>query len=309
MNHRIAFLLALGAIGGLGVSGAACSASSSDGGSGGDDSGVHDSSSGDGSVSHDGGSDTNTGNDTGGGDGGSPEAAGNCSAVNGPACDIVTQNCPSGKECVATQGRDGGFTTACNPTSVGQHIAKGEPCSTQSPNPCLAGLECFDGHCTPHCCKGDDSVCGMSSQGVAGSCDLNISSGGASNVDLFMVCTYSPTCKPFHIVPCMAGQACEIQDKLGSAKCVGLNGAGKKEGETCMYLNDCADGLMCLGVPGQPSTCKLLCLTPNSTPPFDAGTSLDAGTGGCGFNDGGVRETCSGGLDPNSFPSWLSFCK
>jgi hypothetical protein len=299
MNHRIAFLLVFAAVGGLGVSGVACSSSSS-GNFGGDDSGTgDDATSGDGS-SHDGGGDTLLGNDGGSHDGGNADAAGNCSPVNGPACDIVKQNCTTGKECVVVQGTDGGFTTACNATTVNEHIQKGEACSTQSPNPCLPGLECFEGRCTPHCCQGDDSVCGMSSDGIQGACDLNITAGGG-NSPLFMVCTYKAVCKPFKVVPCPTGQACTVEDNLGTADCLGDN--GKAEGASCMYKNDCVDGLGCFSAPDAGGICQMYCITPGQTPPFDAGTP-GPGTGGC--NSG---KSCIGRLNAQQFPAWLSICQ
>src|SRR5580658_3812961 len=46
--------------------------------------------------------------DGGIGDGGGVDTGivGNCSPVNGPACDIVKQNCPSGHECVVVLDKD-----------------------------------------------------------------------------------------------------------------------------------------------------------------------------------------------------------
>jgi len=149
---------------------------------------------------------------------------------------------------------------------------------------------------------GDDSVCGMTQAGVQGTCDLQISSGPPNNTVLFMVCTYKNVCKPFKAVPCPTGESCTIEDKLGTADCIGNN--GKTEGQPCMYKNDCVDGLMCLGVQGQQATCQMLCLTPGQTPPFDAGADGGPGRGGCS-----TGKTCSGALDPNQFPPWVSICK
>src|SRR5207244_1586205 len=117
---------------GFGLSGLACSSSTTSGGGGDEDSGTSDGG-GDGTVKKDGGGDAQQMGDSGGMDGGGGDAAGNCSPLKG-SCDIVSQNCPQGKECVAVSTADGGFTSQCNNTSVGQHIAKGEACSTQNPN-------------------------------------------------------------------------------------------------------------------------------------------------------------------------------
>jgi hypothetical protein len=148
---------------------------------------------------------------------------------------------------------------------------------------------------------GDDSVCGSTSTGIPGTCDLDISD--RSGNTLFMVCTYKQPCKPFELVACPSGNSCTIEDNQGTADCLGNN--GKTEGQACMYKNDCVDGLMCLGVQGGASTCQMLCLTPGSMPPFDAG-ALDGGPGNGGCSTG---KTCSGRLDPSQFPSWLSICK
>lgn len=297
MNHRIAFLLVLSAIGGLGISGVACS-SSSGGSFTSDDGGSSDGTTGDGG-SHDGAltDSPNTG-DTGSSDAGH-EAQGNCAPVMGP-CDIVLQNCPTGKECVLARATDGGYTTTCANTSVGEVKQKGADCTASASNPCLPGLECYDGHCTPHCCMGDDSVCGQTPMGVQGTCDLNISSGGTPNVPLYMVCTYKSVCKPFKVVPCQAGSACTVEDNLGTADCLGDN--GKVEGDSCKYKNDCVDGLGCFGAVDA-GACHMYCITPGQTPPFDAG-ALGPGTGGC--NTG---KACTGRLDTARFPAWLSICQ
>ncbi len=296
MNHRIAFLLVLGAFGGIGVSGVACSSSSSSNVGGDDGGSAGDGTTGDGGNGHDSALTDSSGNDTGSSDGGA-EAQGNCSAVKGP-CDIVLQDCPTGKECVAVSV-DGGFATACVNTSVGEVKQKGAACTTGGSNTCLPGLECFDGHCTPHCCMGNDSICGMTTGGIQGVCDLNIS-GGTSSSPLFMVCTYKSVCKPFQVLPCPSGQACTVEDNLGSADCLGDN--GKTEGQGCMFKNDCVDGLGCFSAGDAGAKCSMFCVTPGQTPPFDAGTG--PGTGGC--NTG---KTCIGRLNAARFPPWLSICQ
>jgi hypothetical protein len=318
MKHRLALLAALSMIGGGGVFGVACSSSSSgsfDDDAGADGSAASDATSGDGSKD-------SASFDSGSNDGGSQDATselqGNCSPVKGP-CDIVLQDCGQGKECVVARASDGGFTTACMATTNNEHIAKGEKCCPSTNNPCLPGLECIGSacagdaaptaRCAPHCCTGDDSVCGMSPEGYQGHCDTNVNSGGTKPVDLFQICTYSAVCKPFGLIPCPPGAACEVQDNLGSAKCEDIYNpgdggpGGAKQGQACQSANQCEDGLMCLGS-GQNFSCVMLCLIPNSAPPFDAG-AIDGGPyhGGCTSG-----KTCTG-VSAQLFPSWLGVCQ
>ena len=302
------------------MTGVACSSSSSGdsgGDAGADGTDVDATQGGDSGNARDGAS-----SDGGSGDGGSQDATsevtGNCSPVKG-ACDIVLQNCGSGKECVVARASDGGFTTECIATNNNEHIPKGSPCCPGGQNPCLPGLECLGAacaggdaaptsRCAPHCCTGDDSVCGQSPEGYPGHCDTNVNSGGPNPVDLYQICTYAAVCKPFGIIPCPSASACEVLDNLGSAKCDNIYNpadggpAGAKEGEPCKYLNQCADGMMCFGPVAGSSTCLILCLIPNSAPPFDAGADGAAFQGGC------PQGKACGALDPNQFPSWLGAC-
>ena len=98
-----------------------------------------------------------------------------CSGVTGQ-CDIVSQNCSPGSECVIVQGISG-ISTACQLDQPTEHIAQGLPCCppANNSNPCDPGLECNGGNpcgdggspgpglpkgwggarCTPRCCPGD----------------------------------------------------------------------------------------------------------------------------------------------------------
>jgi hypothetical protein len=320
MNHRLALLLSLTLVGSGGVAGVACSSSSS--GSVADDGGA-DGSASDGSQGGDAARDGAFGSDTGASDGGSQDATGdqltgNCAPVKG-ACDIVLQNCGAGKECVVSRGSDGGFATACFPTTNNEHIPMGSPCCPGAQNPCLPGLECLGAscqgdaaptsRCAPHCCTGDDSICGQSPEGYPGHCDTNVNSGGSNPVDLFEICTYSAVCKPFGIIACPSGTACEVLDNLGSAKCDNIYNpadsgpGGAKEGDPCAALNQCADGLMCFGS-NNADKCKMLCLIANSSPPFDAG-ALD----GAPLHGGCTQGKSCVGVSASTFPSWLGLCE
>jgi hypothetical protein len=240
------------------------------------------------------------------------------------ACDIVAQDCKAaGTECFEVVGDGGRWTTACVPTTPNARIAKGSPCCPGQPaNPCLPGLECLGelcvadaappGRCAPRCCSGNDSICGTSSDGFPGHCDTDVTGplpDGAVQ-DLFFICSYSEQCRPLRLAPCPQGFGCLVSDNRGTAKCVQIYDPsgppqGLPEGSPCIYANECADGMMCLGPTGQQATCRMLCLTPNSQPPFDGGALAGGpGTGGCA-----VGKTCSAPLDPTQFPPWLSLCQ
>ena len=186
-------------------------------------------------------------------------------------------------------------------------------CPNGNSNPCLPGLTCVGnpcvdggpattGRCSPACCKGDDQACGKSDpEGISGACDLSLVS-GAAQVPLHDVCTYRQRCKPFKVEPCNAGETCLVEDKVGTASCVDLFGAGKTNRQPCALANDCADGLVCLGGGADGGTCHFVCLLPGSTHPFDAGVQTGGpGTGGCAAN-----EVCN--LLIKDKPDWFAAC-
>jgi hypothetical protein len=257
-------------------------------------------------------------------DGSTGKDGGHCSIVKG-ACDIVLQDCANDskgqkQECVVVKsGAD--YVTQCVPVQASQQLAMGAACcpptSAKPDNPCLPGLscggpDCVDGgpktgRCSPACCKGDDQSCGKSDpEGIAGACDLSVF---IDNQEMFNTCSYRERCKPFGIESCKAGEACLVEDKIGTSSCLGSN--GKQLGDSCIFANDCVDGLFCLTLSGMDAgTCRMQCLTPGATHPFDAGVEDGGpGAGGCPV------KTCPGsvpccGIGPfTDLPSWLSFCK
>ena len=135
------------------------------------------------------GSDTGT-TVTDAGDGGVTDATlAHCSPILG-SCDIVSQNCGAGMECIAVEDPDGGPSeiTVCSPTQPSEHLPAGHACCPSGTNPCDPGLECIGnecsldaaapqtGRCSPHCCLGpdggDDTPCGVSvPEGYPGHCD------------------------------------------------------------------------------------------------------------------------------------------
>lgn len=247
-------------------------------------------------------------------DAGSVEG-GNCSAVTGE-CDIVLQDCADGpngqkRECVVS-GSGTTFSTRCVPVQGSQQLPMGRACCPNNPggNPCLPGLTCVGdpcvdggpvtGRCSPACCQGDNQACGTSQpEGIAGACDITLFSG---ETEIHHVCSYRQRCKPFGEEPCQPGQACLVEDELGTAGCISTQ--GKALGEGCTFGNDCADGLFCLNI-GDGGVCRMMCLTPGAVHPFDA--SVEQGgplRGGCP-----AGQACDIGPFLDDLPAWLSFCR
>jgi len=249
---------------------------------------------------------------------GAPEAGGHCSPIQGPACDVVLQNCPKGLECVP-QIVGTRLTTACVTAGTGNKPA-GSTCCPGQENQCVAGLECFGspcidggpelGRCTPRCCPGDDLRCGASiPEGVKGTCDLEIVALiKDASVSLYRVCSYKPVCKPFQVQPCPdRTYACLLQSDNNSFRCDELfTPPGKLLGARCDIINDCADGMECLGEADAAtgSTCRYTCYRADGgVPPFGTSELTDAeGSGGC---PSGTR--CTG--DITDAPRWYGFCQ
>jgi hypothetical protein len=233
---------------------------------------------------------------------------GNCSPIKGK-CDIVLQNCPAQQECVAN-----GDVTECRKVEATQQLPIGRGCCPNAAgNPCLPGLTCIGstpcvdggpattGRCSPACCEGDDQACGKSDpEGITGACDIQIVD--STNAVRYHACTYRQRCKPFNVEPCKAGEICLVEDKVGSASCLGTFG-NKGNREPCAAANDCADGFICLGSGADGgSTCHYACLLPGSTHPFDASVEQGGpGMGGCPAN-----EVCN--LHITDLPAWYAAC-
>lgn len=324
LSRRTLALCACAATFGIGLFVQACS-SSSDTGFSSDDAGSD-------ATVNNGGSDGGTDGTVGPiGEAGGGDAGGHCTPLTG-VCDIVLQDCPKSKtgqaqECVW----NGSTSTKCVPTQASEQLPTGRGCcpTNDGTNPCLPGLECIGdpcpdagadaaaqvrtGRCSPHCCTNDQ--CGVSDpEGISGACDLTLSSGGK---DLYYVCTYKESCKPLGVQPCKtANSACVVQDKFGSGNCGPVFGAPVVEHGYCDPFHQCGDGMMCFlkqfadggqvylpdASPAQ--ECLYLCHTPNSATPFDGGLlTTAAGHGGCP-----AGESCNIGVDPSSFPAWLSLC-
>lgn len=290
MHYRVPFLVALGTIGAAGLLDIACSTNVNVG------------------PDADSGPDTSTGSEGGPTDsGGKPDAKKIPVCTMNPIkgeCDLVSQNCPSGKECVSNLP-DGGFGTICQDPGTGA-LAEGEACVNGADNPCVAGLQCQAGRCSKPCCMGDpngSSVCGVTKEGYIGVCDLNIVD--PKNNPLYSVCEYAKPCEPFGVQPCGMGQTCLVKDGVGTAACSDIFGAGKTVGTPCTAANDCQDGMMCVG--SGTNVCTIMCWNKASKtpPPFDGG-ALDGGVGGGGCP---AKQTCQAVNWGGALPDWLGTCK
>lgn len=215
-------------------------------------------------------------------------------------CDPVAQDCPNGKECEVAPSDGGGsaYSAQCTDPKTGS-VPKGGVCSNSSD--CVPGADCIQQRCAPHCCEGSDLACGTSvPEGFLGTCSINVQY--PNTTPNGRVCTYGATCKPYKVQPCPMGYACLVEDMAGAAKCNGIfMPPGKTVGTPCMYKNDCADGMMCVGGgPDGGSVCMWVCYKPPG--PYDAGiVSLPAGQGGCPAN-----KMCNIGIQ--MLPTWLAVC-
>ncbi|MFT3773171.1 MAG: hypothetical protein QM820_47940 [Minicystis sp.] len=102
---------------------------------------------------------------------------------------------------------------------------------------CPAGTWCDHrtGVCMPFCTM--KSQCGM------GSC---VGARGTGNelIPGANVCTAN--CEPVTAMPCGAGSTCTYDATIGKLDCFVSDGFGF--GDSCMYLNQCDKGLVCVGM-------------------------------------------------------------
>jgi len=297
LSRRLWLIAASAALFAGGTLGVACSNNGGFGDGGGPDGTSPDGTSRDGSKP-----DGSGPGDSGGGDV-TPQT---CEAGVGGNCDIVLQNCGSGKQCELAQATDGGLELDC--VSAGNGIfPEGKACNTTSQ--CVGGLECIEGRCARHCCNGDDAVCSKSvPEGFAGKCNLNITDQQNSSIVYYSVCTYSQPCQPFQIQGCGGGLTCIIQDSSGTATCSDYpNGdAGLGEKATCSASNACNDGMGCYGLADGGFSCQWNCYVKNQGGPYDSQIAADAGKGygGCPSN-----ETCQAINWNGALPAWLGLCE
>jgi hypothetical protein len=216
-------------------------------------------------------------------------------------CDLVSQNCQAGNECVMVNSPDGGSSTECQPIGSGA-LVKGSTCVSGNSNPCVKGTTCISGRCAPACCFGDDSTCGNSvPEGFTGECNLNVVDKAANK--LFSACTYNAACKPFGVQPCPTDYTCLVKDTSGTSACSTIfNPPGLAEGASCGSANACKDGMMCISTGDAGSVCTYVCYKGGG--PFDAGISSGpSGKGGCTL----LKKTCGGTI--TGLPTWLGICQ
>ncbi len=244
---------------------------------------------------------------------GATDGGGHCTPVKGP-CDMVLQDCPPDSKGIKQQCVVSGTTaTECAPVEASQQLGKGRACCSNNAtgNPCLPGLTCVgnpcvdggapSGRCSPACCTGDDQACGKSDpEGISGACDVTLVD-SKSKTPLHQVCTYRERCKPFKQEPCKGNQICLVEDKAGTASCLGSD--GKLTGESCSFANECADGNVCASR-GDAGVCRTVCLLGGTVSPFDASIEeAGPGNGGCLTKDG-----CTINFGP-SLPTWFGACR
>ena len=266
-----------------------------------------------------------------GSDGGNPRDAngdtfvppGSCPASTLPgSCDLVLQNCGTGKECDPILNNDGTLTAQCEPAGSGS-VPLGHECCQNSANngDCVSGTFCNancadpdagtgtkSGRCSPFCCAGDNTVCGSSNpEGIKGLCNVTSvdTLPNDASVTVGSQCTYDTACKPFHIQPCTDSTAtCIIGDDLASFKCSTiLSPPGIDAGGACSAGNSCAVGLECL------AACTVMCFIDAGSPPFDPAAITSAvGYGGCPSGQH-CAGTLVGGPDGSiDGPPWYGFC-
>ncbi|HEX7666250.1 MAG TPA: hypothetical protein VF407_17110 [Polyangiaceae bacterium] len=235
-------------------------------------------------------------------------------------CDLVAQNCATGKECVVIQGTDGNPTAACEPQGAGS-VPKGHECCPNAANAgnCVAGTTCVGndcsildggagsktGRCTPFCCEGDNTTCGESDpEGVPGVCATQLVGVGQLTDGGDAIygdgCTYTIACKPFGVQKCATGDACLLQSDGTSFRCSSIfNAPGLEAGAPCSFSNACADGYECLGPLDGGATCTTMCLIHDAgSPPFDASSPT---LGQCPSG-----KQCLGTV--TGAPPWYGFC-
>ncbi|MBM4356735.1 MAG: hypothetical protein FJ096_01360 [Deltaproteobacteria bacterium] len=202
-----------------------------------------------------------------GGAGGSTSSGGaTCSVeyTNIPVgeCDLLKQDCPSGKFCGVTKVE--GVSKSMCLADLGGVKDKGADCSTNSE--CKSGLSCIDKHCSPFCCPANNEPCG------GGSCDVNLNFEDGKSA-FAMVCSYLPICDLF-AGNCAKGTDCHLTDPASClAVCDSPSSQAVSEGGKCMYRNDCGESQLCNNNAPDDGVCRYFCDTSKTGEP--------AGKGGC----------------------------
>lgn len=195
------------------------------------------------------------------------EDGGYGSACFAGACDLVAQNCPTSEKCTYVSV-DGGptFARGCSPEGT---AAEGQPCTgTPSSNTCMRGLMCAlladpDGGASSRCVK----LCNTNADCTTPQlCFVVLTIQGTEERPL--ACgDPPPSCDPLAQDCTQPSEACYPGTPEGRCYPAG----SKLEGDACVYTNECAKGLACIG-DKSPGTCRPLCRHPSGDPACAAGT-------------------------------------
>ncbi|MDP9148970.1 MAG: hypothetical protein M3O36_03370 [Myxococcota bacterium] len=163
---------------------------------------------------------------------------------------------------VQRSSADAGVHPVCS--TAGQGIA-GMPCA--GPTDCAATYECIgDGTCAHYCCAG---LCSTNQF-----CDIQpLAVDSTVHVPVCMSVTPKAGCQLLNNSSCPAGSTCAVVRQDGQTSCVAI---GKAKVKAPCDAEHCAQGLTCVGSPGQ-RRCFQLCDTTTSA--------------GCS-----APQTCKGGL-------------
>ncbi len=222
--------------------------------------------------------------------------------------------------CASAGGGDG--TSSCSP-QTGQcpnvctkgTAVQGEKCT--GPNDCQCGLFCKSDTCQPY--EGANAGCACKAVGGSGAGGGTVDAGGTGGTTSDTGGTGGGTadsggttgpdtcptpkpkgsdCNPYCQTGCTAGKQCSYSN--GDFGCFAV---GKKAmGEKCASTKDCAQGLACFQLTGDPNgqTCKLFCQADKDCG-ADRKCDLDVD-----FGDGAKAKFCGDvavGCDPFEIPS------
>jgi hypothetical protein len=189
------------------------------------------------------------------------------STIKAGVCDLLQQDCPTGKTCKELKNANNTWTTQC----VVANGLKGEGETCGVDDECRAKLTCAAGRCAPVCCGSTNEPC------LGGICNLFIQLDNGNKVNK-QVCHYAKACDLLTANACDQAFSCHVEDsKQGLATCVQPSGANAPDLGACHYLNDCGDMEHCLdGSPNKAGKCHFYCGLEQADP-----SSPGAGLGGC----------------------------
>lgn len=183
-------------------------------------------------------------------------------------CDLVTQNCAGANGCTYAQLPDGGVGRACMPAGT---ATEGQTCSQTVA--CGKGLLCLGGKCSRLCYT--DANCTGGGQCIGG-----VTVPGSPEIPL--TCVTLTSCDPL-AQNCQAGEGCYLTQTGPACVTAGTVPAGQACSQTS---GNCTPGNICL-LPaggGTTGTCNKLCNLDGGLP--------NCGTGTCGQLGGVPYGAC-----------------